>query len=78
MAREAHRSEGPGHEEDRPTREDVDEMPSRPDQPTPSDDATLVERDGGAHSEFVDAPPMSPGDGSPPPESGEDEDQEQD
>lgn len=29
---------------------------TRPDRPTPSEEATLVERGEGAHAEFVDAP----------------------
>jgi hypothetical protein len=33
-----------------------DDQPSRPDRPTDSDAATLVERDEGAHAEYLDAP----------------------
>lgn len=73
MAREADRTGGP---EDHATREDRDEMKSRPDEPTPSDDATLVERSSGAHAEYVDAP-TTPGDGSLPGET-EDVDEDED
>lgn len=36
--------------------QDKSDPDARPDRPTPSDEATLVERDEGAHEEFVDAP----------------------
>lgn len=36
--------------------QDKTDPDARPDRPTPSDEATLVERDEGAHAEFVDAP----------------------
>lgn len=36
--------------------QDKSDPDARPDRPTPSDEATLVERDEGAHAEFVDAP----------------------
>lgn len=36
--------------------QDKSEPDSSPDRPTPSDEATLVERDEGAHAEFADAP----------------------
>lgn len=40
--------------------EDKHEGNNRPDQPTPSDEATLVERGEGAHAEFVETPPPAP------------------
>lgn len=39
-----------------PAVQDKDEPRTRPDRPTPSDDATLVQRDAGANAEFSDAP----------------------
>lgn len=36
--------------------QDKTDPDTRPDQPTPSEGATLVERGEGAHAEFVDAP----------------------
>lgn len=56
--------------------QDKKDPKTRPDRPTPSDDATLVERDEGAHAEFS-AAPSSLDDPPPPaedrPEADEDE-----
>lgn len=41
----------------------------RPDRPTPSDDAAMVERGEGAHAEFIDEPDAAPAE--PPNERGE-------
>lgn len=44
------------HADRRAPFQDKADADARPDRPTPSDEATLVERDEGAHAEFVDAP----------------------
>lgn len=43
-------------EDDNPAEQTKAEPPTRPDRPTPSDKATLVQRGEGAHDEFADAP----------------------
>ena len=58
-----------------PTREHKKDPHSRPDRPTPSDDATLSERGEGANQEFSEAP-SSLSDPPPYPERAEDEDDE--
>lgn len=44
------------HGDDRPPFQGKKEGSARPDRPTSSDDATVVERSEGAHAEFADAP----------------------
>ena len=44
------------HEEHDPAEQAKADPPTRPDRPTPSDEATLVERGEGTHDEFADAP----------------------
>lgn len=42
--------------EDNPAEQAKADPPTRPDRPSPSDEATLVQRGEGAHDEFADAP----------------------
>lgn len=46
----------PGRANESPQARDKKDHHPRPDRPTPSDSATLVERDDGAHAEFLDEP----------------------
>lgn len=51
------RSPGDEHDDEgRPPFQDKKDGSATPDRPTSSDDATLVERQEGAHAEFADAP----------------------
>lgn len=56
MADEPSRDEKRRHADRSAPFQDKADPDSRPDRPTPSDEATLVERDEGAHAEFIDAP----------------------
>lgn len=56
--------------------QDKEDPNPRPDRPTTSDDATLVERGSGAHAEFSTAPETF-ADG-PPPDAADDEDADED
>ena len=49
--------------------QDKEEPDPRPDEPTTSDDATLVERGEGAHAEYAEAPDTM-GDNPPPEDEG--------
>lgn len=53
---ENHQDEDHQAEEPNPAQQAKADPPTRPDRPTPSDEATLVQRDEGAHDEFADAP----------------------